>query len=456
MRILVFARAVAACFVLSLFAQPCLAPASAAAGPTVVTLTFDDGIGSQYAARSMFAAHGMHGTFYVNSGNVGANSYYMTWSQVDGLAADGNEIGGHTVNHQRLTSLTPDEQRHQICDDAATLRNRGYAITSFAYPYGAGTTDTNVRSLLQECGYDSARKVGGIRDASDCPECPPAETMPPGDPYVIRSNPYVTGPMTLAMLQGWVTQAENSGGGWVPLMFHDICDGCYDASVSQTTLSQFLDWLQQRAALGTVVKTMHEVIDGPPPPPPPPPTDTTPPTTSVFCNAALCSTGWYRAAPTISFSATDTGGTGVAGTHYTTDGSSPTLSSPLYLGPFPVAATTTVKYRSWDEAGNAEAVRSVTLKVDTASPSVAIASPVAGATVSGPKVTVTVNASDAESGVGSVDLYVDGVKNANDASAPYAFTWSARKGSGKHTLSAVATDVAGNKGTSAPVSVTVR
>ena len=41
----------------------------------------------------------MHGTFYLNSGRLGTNSYYMTWDQIADLAADGNEIGGHTVDH---------------------------------------------------------------------------------------------------------------------------------------------------------------------------------------------------------------------------------------------------------------------------------------------------------------------------------------------------------------------
>jgi peptidoglycan/xylan/chitin deacetylase (PgdA/CDA1 family) len=77
MRFLAFARAAAALFVLSLLG-PCLAPASADAlpGETVISLTFDDGIKSQAdLAAPVLASHGMNGTFYINSGNVGANSY---------------------------------------------------------------------------------------------------------------------------------------------------------------------------------------------------------------------------------------------------------------------------------------------------------------------------------------------------------------------------------------------
>jgi peptidoglycan/xylan/chitin deacetylase (PgdA/CDA1 family) len=237
-----------------------LAP-SAVAAPTVVSLTFDDGIKTQNFARTQLTAHGMRGTFYINSGNVGANSYYMIWSDVDALYAAGNEIGGHTVDHVRLTNLTPAQQRQQICDDATALRARGYTITSFAYPFGAGINSPSVRSALTDCGFTSARKYGDLR-GSDCPDpdCPTAETIPPADPYAVNSTGFETGALTLQKLQTWVTQAENNGGGWVPVVFHDICNACDDASVSQSVFQAFLDWLQPRAASGTIVKTMQEVM----------------------------------------------------------------------------------------------------------------------------------------------------------------------------------------------------
>jgi hypothetical protein len=56
----------------------------------------------------------------------------------------------------------------------------------------------------------------------------------------------------------------------------------------------------------------------------------------------------------VTLAATDAGGSGVASTHYTTNGSKPTLSSPLYTGAFSLSATATVKFRSWDGAANVE------------------------------------------------------------------------------------------------------
>jgi peptidoglycan/xylan/chitin deacetylase (PgdA/CDA1 family) len=424
--------------------------ASAAHAGTVVSLTFDDGIATQKLVRPMLASHGMHGTFYINSGNVGASSYYMSWSDIAGLNADGNEIGGHTVDHKRLTDLTADQQYHEICDDAATLRGRGYTISDFAYPFGAGSASTAARQALTSCGYVSARKFGdlysvGCADSS----CPYAESIPPGDPFGIKVPEWYPGEYTLADLEGFVTQAELHGGGWVPLVFHDICNQCADSSVSAATMSALLDWVAARAGSGTVVKTVREVMGGPPPPP-----DTTPPTTTAACTGTACSTGWYGQSVSVTLKATDSGGSGVAVTRYTTDGSNPTDASPVYSTALTLPRTTTLKYRSWDGAGNVEPTRTTVVRVDTVGPSVAITSPLSGSTVSTKQTTIAASATDADSGVKTVTFYVDGKQVGVDGTAPFSYSWKPLRG--PHALMAVATDAAGNTATSATVNVTAK
>jgi peptidoglycan/xylan/chitin deacetylase (PgdA/CDA1 family) len=431
--------------------------ASANAAQTVVSLTFDDGIATQYTdARPALASHGMKGTFYINSGNLGANDYYMTWANVATIAADGSEIAGHTLNHKRLTSLTATEQRRQICDDRTALQNRGYTVTDFAYPYGAGEGNSTTRSIVKDCGYTSARKVGELQNDFDCPECDSAETIPPDDIWAVRSTPYVTGPITLTMMKKWVTQAEQAGGGWVPFMFHDFCNGCDDASVTPSDFNAFLDWLKLRASSGTVVKTVRDALANAPPPPPPP--DTTAPATTITCNGAACPSTALSSPVTIALSATDSG-SGVAATRYTTNGTDPTTSSTLYSAPFSISKTTTIKYRSWDKAGNVEPVRSTTVNVGSGPPpaSVAITSPSAGATVRG-TVTVTVNATGPWSGVPDVDLYVDGNFTSwrTNAINPYQITWNTGAvPTGNHTIKVRVTDTGGTIYPSAPVTVNV-
>jgi peptidoglycan/xylan/chitin deacetylase (PgdA/CDA1 family) len=241
--------------------------------PVVVSLTFDDGNADQYQTRTVLANHAMQATFFVNSGRIGLNGY-MTQAQLAGLQNDGNEIGGHTVSHADLPTLDADEQKRQICNDRVALLNQGFTVTNFAYPYG--DTNLTTKQIAASCGYNSARGVGDIVSPGTCDGCPYAEQMPPVDPYKTDTPDSVKRTTTLDVMQGYVTQAETHGGGWVQLVFHHVCDGCDPYSVRPSTLASFLDWLAARAASGTTVKTVREVIggstqpgvSGPPPAPP--------------------------------------------------------------------------------------------------------------------------------------------------------------------------------------------
>ena len=93
--------------------------------------------------------------------------------------------------------------------------------------------------------------------------------------------------------------------------------------------------------------------------------------------------------------------------------------------------------------------------VDTQPPTVAITAPAVGATVSG---TVAVSASASDNvGVSSVQFTLDGVNvGAPVSAAPYTFNWdSTTVANGSHTLSARASDAAGNTSTATGVTVNV-
>jgi peptidoglycan/xylan/chitin deacetylase (PgdA/CDA1 family) len=421
------------------------AATSAAPGPTVVSFTFDDGRAVQYSARGPLAAHGMRGTFYVNSGLVASSTggYYMTWAQLQDLASDGNEITGHSLTHAHLTQLQSADLRHEVCDDRTNLLNHGFSpVLSFAYPYAE--YNSTVQAMVRDCGYTSARGVGNAA----CSGCAFAETIPPLDPYATRTPDDITNRTSLATMQSYVTQAEQNGGGWLQLVFHDIGTS---QGISLSQFTAFLDWLQPRAANGTVVKTVNDVINGGSSGPGP---DTFPPVTTIACNGSACS-GWYAGPVTVTLAATDTGSSGVAATRYTTDGTEPNTSSTLYSGPFDVT-TTTVRYRSWDNAGNAEATKTQAIQIDTTAPVVSITAPAGGSTITSGNLIVAANASDSQSGVRQVVFNVDGTAIGTSTSAPYQVRWRTRKfANGPHVLTAVATDVAGNATTSAPVTVTL-
>jgi peptidoglycan/xylan/chitin deacetylase (PgdA/CDA1 family) len=425
-------------------------PPAEAATNTVVSLTFDDGQASQYATRSMLQSRGMVGTYYINSAMVGTSSYYMPWSQIHDLANAGNEIGGHTLHHTNLTTVNTATATTEVCDDRTNLLNQGFSpVASFAYP--EAEANATAEQIVQNCGYSSARVVGDVACGGGCPY---AETIPPLDPYRLRTPEGITTSTTLANLQSYVTDAETHGGGWVILTFHGICDNrCTDVnSMSPAIFTAFLDWLGPRSANGTVVRTVGQAMGAPPPPPPGP--DTTPPVTSIACNGASCSS-WYKASVTVSLSATDTGGSGVAKTVYTTDGSDPNGPGGIvYTGPLTVTQSTTVRFSSTDNAGNVEPVRSQLIRLDTVAPTVALTSPASGSYRRG-TLALAATASDAGSGVARVAFYDGATLLGTDTSAPYQYSWNTRKVAlGQHTLTAVATDIAGNATTSAAVVVT--
>jgi predicted RNA-binding protein with PIN domain len=92
---------------------------------------------------------------------------------------------------------------------------------------------------------------------------------------------------------------------------------------------------------------------------------------------------------------------------------------------------------------------------DTTPPTVSITSPASGATVSG---TISVKASASDNvGVVGVQFQLDGVNGGAEATtAPYSVSWNtATASNGSHIITAVARDAAGNRTTSAPVTVTV-
>lgn len=228
---------------------------------TIVSLEFDHAFTDQLPAIEMANRHGMKVTLFAMSGRLGMTSY-MTAAQLLGLQAQGNEIGGHTIDHPDLAELSSAAQRREICGDRTALEADGFDVTDFAYPYGYFNAQTP--GIVRSCGYESARIAGGLGARGGCPNpCPPAETIPPRNPFQTRTVNSVMKTTSLSTIESYVVAAERSGGGWVQIVFHYVCDGCDPYSVSAPTLDRFVAWLSIRARLGTTVETVRQVINTP-------------------------------------------------------------------------------------------------------------------------------------------------------------------------------------------------
>ncbi|SRR5581483_550964 len=219
---------------------------SKSSGETIVSLTFDDGDADNFDIEPLLKANGLNATFYIPSGLVGTQGH-MRWDQLQILQADGNEIGGHTLNHIKVEGLDLESLRHEICDDRQNLIAHGYIPVSFAYPFG--NYDQQAQQMVRECGYSSARTVRG-----------PA-LIPPPDPYALGATPYIVNDTTFGKLRRYVAETRKSGGGWLILIFHHVCDGCDFFSVKTDVMNQFIPWLSEQQSLGHIkVLTIGDVI----------------------------------------------------------------------------------------------------------------------------------------------------------------------------------------------------
>src|SRR3989441_1237265 len=165
--------------------------------------------------------------------------------------------------------------------------------------------------------------------------------------------------------------------------------------------------------------------------------DITPPVTTYSASGTGGGSNWYTSAVTVTLSATDDS-SGVAVIHFRTDGG----AWQSYAGPFTFQAdgSHAIDYYATDYSGNNEALRSVTVKIDSATPSssVQLAGTLAGDGSYISSVDVTVTSTDATSGVQSTQYRVDG-----GAVRSYATAFPL-SGNGTHTVEYYATDVAGN------------
>jgi peptidoglycan/xylan/chitin deacetylase (PgdA/CDA1 family) len=236
-----------------LFATPALARA---APLTVVTIQFDDDNADVSQWISPLDTHGFPATFYVNSGSI-ESADHLTWAQLTALSQAGNEIASHTVDHVNIKKLKLAEARFKVCQDRVNLANHGFQPERFAYPFGSFNSTVQTQ-VVQFCGDNSARGVSGVNDRKVF-----AETIPPLNAYATRTPPDPKQGTTVATIEGYVSSAEQNGGGWVQLTFHHICDGCDAYSITSVNMQSLLDWLNTQVTTGAVVvKTTEQVIGG--------------------------------------------------------------------------------------------------------------------------------------------------------------------------------------------------
>lgn len=153
-----------------------------------------------------------------------------------------------------------------------------------------------------------------------------------------------------------------------------------------------------------------------------------------WCDQAIL-TGWYTSAPTFTFGAEDTGGSGLLQTEYRLDAGSWQAGTAVTV----TDGVHTLEWRAVDNAENREDPHSATVTVDTAAPVTTADSPEGWQRNGQP---VTFAASDATSGVALTQWRVgtDGDWQSGTAMPPRCWRHTP---SGEHVVQYYSTDVAG-------------
>jgi peptidoglycan/xylan/chitin deacetylase (PgdA/CDA1 family) len=101
-------------------------------------ITLDDGWDDGYtSALPALQSHGFVATFYVIAGRIDLQGF-LTSAHLRALVAAGDEIGDHTMDHDRLAARRGASLAYQIDAAAARIAQvTGYWPETLAYPYGS-------------------------------------------------------------------------------------------------------------------------------------------------------------------------------------------------------------------------------------------------------------------------------------------------------------------------------
>lgn len=132
-----------------------------------VLITFDDGYMNNFElAYPILRESGMKGNvFLVYETMDGHNAWHdpasepwlkmLTWEMVRQMQDCGViEFGSHTMRHRNLASIPLDEARWELTQSKERLEDKlGREVLGFAYPYGAGAYQPEVRAAALAAGY---------------------------------------------------------------------------------------------------------------------------------------------------------------------------------------------------------------------------------------------------------------------------------------------------------------
>jgi peptidoglycan/xylan/chitin deacetylase (PgdA/CDA1 family) len=150
-----------------------------------VVITFDDGyLNNLENALPVLKEFGFRAVLFVVTNALGRDNFWhdpasetripmLSWEQVKALHEAGWEVGSHTLNHPRLSRLSPSDVRKELVESRDEIERRlGRRPVTFANPYGDAADLPAVQAAIKEAGYRWAVSVHqGKADTAGNPYC---------------------------------------------------------------------------------------------------------------------------------------------------------------------------------------------------------------------------------------------------------------------------------------------
>jgi peptidoglycan/xylan/chitin deacetylase (PgdA/CDA1 family) len=136
-----------------------------------VVLTFDDGYRDNYTnAFPLLQRYGYTAAFFLNVAFIDSeHPEYLTWDQVEEMAAAGMDMEAHGYTHPNLRDSDMDALIFQILRPKEAIEARTHETVRF-FCYPSGQYDERVIRVLHSANYWGALTlVSGVEQRSDRP-----------------------------------------------------------------------------------------------------------------------------------------------------------------------------------------------------------------------------------------------------------------------------------------------
>lgn len=212
----------------------------------IVTITWDDGFASQFkGAYPIHQKYSLPGTFYITSGFVDTD-FYMTSDQIRILQQSGHEIGGHSMTHADLTTLTPQELEKELVASQQDLRTKFNApVDHLASPFGKHNDAVVAKAKQHYKSHRTVEQDFNYKDTLDIYDIKIQEVATTTKPEEIRA---------------WVDQAKRERL-WLVLMYHQVDNPDDALSVTTSDLDKHFEIISEsEVAVLTMDEALKEVM----------------------------------------------------------------------------------------------------------------------------------------------------------------------------------------------------